>query len=102
MTEKPDPSEWTEKAIREIRHRLALNPSSFLVGYCIYTFDVQTKGIGVSANFIGDGHQKLDAETEAQFMELNQEFTKIVQRIFSTTDFNPLEAWENVSIKYNA
>jgi len=54
------------------------------------------KGIDVSANFIGDGHRELDAETAEQIRKVNMEFTKIVQKIFGLTDHNPVEAWKNV------
>lgn len=89
----PDPDRWTEEAIKEIRKRLALKPNSFLVAYCIYIFDPATKGIDTSANFIGDGHQKLDAETEAKFRKVNQRFTEDVKKIFGLTDSNPIAAW---------
>ena len=93
MPEKPDPERWTEEAIREIRTRLISKPNSFLVAYCIYVFDPATKGIDVSANFIGDGHQKLDAETEEQIQRASHRFTEDVKKIFDASDFNPVEAW---------
>lgn len=92
----PDPGQWTDEAIGQIRKRLALKPDSFLVAYCIYVFDPKTKGIDVSANFIGDGHQELDAETEAQFREVNQRFTEDVKKILGLQDFSPLEAWSHL------
>lgn len=91
--ERPKHYEWTEEAINQIRKRLAMQPNSFLVAYCVYVFDPDTKGIDVSANFIGDGHQPLDAETEAQFRAVNQRFTEDVKKIFELQDTSPLDSW---------
>lgn len=94
--DRPKEYEWTEAAMKEMRKRLAVKPGTFLVAYCLYVFDPETKGIDVSANFIGDGHRELDAETAEQIRKVNMEFTKIVQKIFGLTDHNPVEAWKNV------
>ncbi len=94
-----DPARWTDEAIKEIRKRLSARPNSFLVAYAIYVFDPETKGIDVSANFIGDGHQELGAETESQIMEASHRFTEDVKKIFGIADFNPVEAWKGAGKK---